>query len=325
MTSMIPEPQMPVTPVSPAASAKSGASDHGSTPMTRKRGSRVVPVDADALDGAGRSALAAADLGALEGRAGRAGRGEQATLVAEDDLGVRADVHDERHPIRLVRLLGQDDAGRVGADVARDARQDVDPRARVGPEPQLRRGRVDRTVGRQGERRAAERRRIDAEQEVMHDRVADQRKLQDVGALDPGLVGEQREHPVDRQADRLGHLLGALGMHHRVRDAAHEVLAEADLRVHHARAREHGAVGQVREVAGDGRGADVDRDPVDRVVETGPDRDDVPSTVDGHGHGVLARLERRLERLHDLQVRLEVRELPLALEGFEQARQVAGG
>ncbi len=41
MTSMIPEPQMPVTPVSLTASAKSGASDQGSTPMTRKRGSRV--------------------------------------------------------------------------------------------------------------------------------------------------------------------------------------------------------------------------------------------------------------------------------------------
>src|SRR3990172_3607505 len=30
-----------------------------------------------------------------------------------------------------------------------------------------------------------------------------------------------------------GHLAGAPGVHHRVRDAAHEVLAEADLRVHH--------------------------------------------------------------------------------------------
>ena len=54
------------------------------------------------------------DLGALEGRAGRARRGQQPALVAEDDLGVRADVDDERHPLGLVRLLGEDHAGRVG-------------------------------------------------------------------------------------------------------------------------------------------------------------------------------------------------------------------
>ena len=35
--------------------------------------------------------------------------------------------------------------------------------------------------------------------------------------------------------------------------------------------------------------------------------------------------ERGLERLDDLQVRLEVGQLPLALERLEQAREVAGG
>ena len=99
-TSMIPEPQMPVTPVSAVASAKPGSSDQASTPMTRKRGSSVVAVDADALDGARRGALAAADLGALERRPGRARRGEQPVAVAEHDLGVRADVDDERHRAR---------------------------------------------------------------------------------------------------------------------------------------------------------------------------------------------------------------------------------
>ena len=67
----------------------------------------------------------------------------------------------------------------------------------------------------------------------------------------------------------------ALGMHHHVRDPAHQVLAEADLRVHHAGAGEDRAVGQVREVAGDRRRADVDGDAVGRVVEARPDADDV--------------------------------------------------
>ena len=125
--------------------------------------------------------------------------------------------------------------------------------------------------------------------------------------LIPALLASRASSPVERQADGLGHLHGALGMHHRVRDAAHEVLAESDLRVHDAGTGEDRAVGQVREVAGDRRRTDVDRDPVDRVVEAGPDRDDVAPAVDGDGDRVLAGLERRLEGLHDLEVRLRGR------------------
>ena len=98
--------------------------------MTRNRGSRVR-VDADALDRAGRGPLAAADLGALEGGAGRRRGREQAVAVAEHDLGVGADVDDERRP-RSVGRLGEDHAGGVGADVAGDAGQDVDAGARMG-------------------------------------------------------------------------------------------------------------------------------------------------------------------------------------------------
>ena len=82
--------------------------------------------------------------------------------------------------------------------------------------------------------------------------------------LMPACVGERGDQPVERLADGRGHLAGALGMHHRVRDAAHQVLAEADLRVHHAGAGEDLAVGQVGEMAGDRGRADVDRDAVGR-------------------------------------------------------------
>ena len=42
MTSTIPLPQMPVTPVAAVASAKPSSSDHSSTPITRNRGSSVA-------------------------------------------------------------------------------------------------------------------------------------------------------------------------------------------------------------------------------------------------------------------------------------------
>ena len=53
-TSMMPEPQMPVTPGAGGLErvGEPGSSDQASTPMTRKRGSSVVAVDPHALDGA---------------------------------------------------------------------------------------------------------------------------------------------------------------------------------------------------------------------------------------------------------------------------------
>ena len=84
-------------------------------------------VDAHPLDGAGRGPLAAGDLRALEGRAGRRGGGEQPVPVAQHDLGIGADVDDQGHLVDEMRRLGEDDAGGIGADMAGDAGQHVDP------------------------------------------------------------------------------------------------------------------------------------------------------------------------------------------------------
>ena len=162
-TSMIPEPQIPVMPVVPARLLEARLVGPGVDADDPESRLERLAVDADALDGAGRGALPAGDLGALERGAGRARCGEEPALVAEDDLGVRPDVDDQRHPLGLVRLLGEDHPGRVGADVAGDARQQVDAGAGVGAQPELGGGRLDRPVRGQRERRAAERRRVDAE------------------------------------------------------------------------------------------------------------------------------------------------------------------
>jgi hypothetical protein len=103
IASMMPEPQMPVTPCPRPPRAKPGSSDQASAPITLKRGSSVARVDAHALDRARRGALAAGDLRALEGRAGRRRAGEQARPVAEHDLGVGADVDEQRASLAAVR------------------------------------------------------------------------------------------------------------------------------------------------------------------------------------------------------------------------------
>ena len=120
-------------------------------------------IDAHALDGPGRRALAAADLRALKSRTGRARAREQACTVAEHDLGIGADIDQQRHRITEIRTLSEDHAGCVGADVARDARQNIDPCVRVHFDAERGGGLLDRLVGGERERCAAEFGRIETE------------------------------------------------------------------------------------------------------------------------------------------------------------------
>ena len=88
-------------------------------------------------------------------------------------------------------------------------------------------------------------------------------------------AGEQlADQLVERLADGGGELPITAGVHHHVRHAAHQVLAEADLRVHPSAAGDDVAAEQRTDVAGDRRRADVDGDAVGLVDEAGPDGDD---------------------------------------------------
>ena len=107
-TSMIPDPQMPVTPVLATFGGERGIvrphvdADHLEPRLERDR------VDAHALDRARGGALTRADLRALERRSGRARRRELLMPIAEHDLGVGADVDEQLHVLGPVRSLRQD-------------------------------------------------------------------------------------------------------------------------------------------------------------------------------------------------------------------------
>src|SRR3546814_13450448 len=82
-------------------------------------------VDAHALDGAGRRALAAGDLRALEGGAGRRRAGQQAVAVAEHDLGIGADVDHQGHLVGLVRRFREEDRKSVVSGKSVSVRGDL--------------------------------------------------------------------------------------------------------------------------------------------------------------------------------------------------------
>ena len=130
IASMIPEPQTPVTCVP----ANAGSSDHASHPITRMRGSSVSGSMRTRSIAPGAARWPHEICAPSNAGPGRARGGEQSVAVAEDDLGVGPDVDDEVHLVPEVRALGEDDAGRVGADVPRDAGQHVRTSAPVNRE-----------------------------------------------------------------------------------------------------------------------------------------------------------------------------------------------
>ena len=207
--------------------------------------------------------------------------------------------------------------------MARDAGQHVHPRVRMHIDAERARRLLDGLIRGERERRAAEFGRVETEHEVMHDRVADQRDLEDLLRLGARVARHIGGEFAERRAHSDGHLLRAARVHHGVRDPAHEVFAEADLRVHHA-GRGHDLTGRkIAEVRGDGRRADIHRHAERALVEARPQADDLLATVHRRSDLPGAGAQRALQRAQHVEFDAEPGELPLALQRLEQATQVA--
>ena len=280
MTSTMPEPQIPLTPSSAAASANPGSSDHSSEPMIRKRGSSVVAVDPHPFDRAGRRPLPRRDLRALERRAGRATRRRAAArgCRARSPRSSRRRRRAGPHPRR-------DAASRRGSRrpcPRRRGRRCTAARTTRAPgvrgDAQLDGPGPDGPVRRERERRRAERGRVDAEQEVVHDRVADERQLEDVRRgrrRRPARVRVTSALSAARTARVISPAPSGWSIAYETR-----LMRSSPNRICGfitPRRGEHLAVGEADQVPGERRRADVDRDAVQLLVVAGPDRGQRPA------------------------------------------------
>ena len=283
----------------------------------------VQAVDAHAFDRARRRALAAGDLSALEGRAGRRGAGEQPLAGAEHDLGVGADVDEKGQLVLEVRTLRQHDPGGVRADMAGDAGQGVGEGPGRDFKAELARPRLIGAVDGQREGRAAELGRIEAENEVVHDRIADQCHLQDFAARDARLARSLADEIVHGLAHCARELLVAARVHHHVGDAAHQVFAEADLRVHRPAGGDDLAADEIAKVRRDRRRADVDGDAVGALGEARRDRHDVAILAQRRGDFPSASAQRPLQAGERSEIGVRLGETPLLAERLLQAAEIA--
>jgi len=94
----------------------------------------------------------------------------------------------------------------------------------------------------------------------MHDGIADHRDFEDVAALGVCGAGDFADQRIDGGAHAPRQFRIAARIHHHVRDAAHQIFAKANLRVHQSGRGEDLAVHEIAEMRGDRRRTDVEGD-----------------------------------------------------------------
>ena len=222
-----------------------------------------------------------------------------------------------------MRAFGEHDPGRVGADMSSDAGQRVDEGAGRNVEAKFARAGFISRVDGQRERRSAELRRIEAKHEMMHDRVADQRDFQDFAALDVGLARGFADLRVHRLAHRARQLLVAARIHHDVGNAAHQVFAEADLRVHRPDCGDDLAALKIGEMGGDGGRADINRNAEGALGKARHDGHDVAAFAQSDGDLPLPRAQSLLQTGERREIGGRFSKSPLLAQSLLQAPQIA--
>ena len=137
-------------------------------------------VDADALDGARCGALAAGNLRPFKGRPRGRRAGQQPCLGAQDDFRIGADIDGENDFVGILRRFRQHHARRIGADMARDAGQHIALRPGIEFQVKLAGRAGDGKARGQRKGRAAKLRGINAEEQVVHHRIADEDDFQNI-------------------------------------------------------------------------------------------------------------------------------------------------
>ena len=194
----------------------------------------------------------------------------------------------------------------------------------VHREVDLGRPQGQRGVGRERERRAAQLHRVDAEQQVVHDRIADEASPRGCPrARCPPAVATSaaRSLIAPRTASVISFSPPGFIITYDTR-----LIRSSPKRICGFIAPAAATTSPLDEVAqmrGDRRRAHVDRDAVDPLAEPRPHGDDLAAAVHRHRHLPPALAQRRLQLLQHAHVAGEAGEPPLELERVLEPAQVA--
>ena len=158
---------------------------------------------------------------------------------------------------------------------------------------------------------------------MVHDRVADQGHFHDFAARDPRLARGLADQRVHGLAHRTRQRLVAAGIHHHVGHAAHQVFAEADLRVHRPAGGDDLPAHEIGQVRGDGGRADVDRDAKGALGEARRDGHDVAALAHRDGDLPLPRAQRLLQASEGREIGVRFGDVPLLAQSLLQPAEIA--
>ena len=193
-------------------------------------------------------------------------------MVTQHNFCVGADVNQQLPRLPAVRSFGQHCRSGVGPNMAGDTGPDVVRRERE-IDVELSGTSSLGTCGGQRERRLAERDRVESKQQVMHHRVTDEYTIEHEVTANASFGAQLARQLIERRPNDPRELVLAPWVHHYVADPAHQVFAEADLRVHPAPARDHVAGRQLTQMTSDRGGPDVNGHTENGIDEAGPDAD----------------------------------------------------
>ena len=239
-----------------------GEVDQGRTAQADRR---HVPDDVDPhpilnhdfLDGAAGRPHALGNAGSFKGRPGGGGGGGQLAVGPEHDLAVGPNIDQQGGPGKIDQSGRKDSRHRVAAHEAADHRKHVGPGSRMDVQAKADRRHQERIGRRRDERDFSQGTRVDAQEKLLHRRVAGKSHFIDPFSINLGLGGQLADHLVQCAKEdplQIVQTLAALG----VEDAREHVVAQGRLRVETGGQGFLFAVGQVDEHGGQRGGADVD-------------------------------------------------------------------
>ncbi|CAB4651339.1 unannotated protein [freshwater metagenome] len=182
-------------------------------------------------------------------------------VVAQDNFSVGANVDEQLHVGAAMWAFRQNCASCVGAYVTGDAWANIEPCVRKF-DVEFDRFTAGCLVGCKNERRSAKWGWVDAQQDVVHDRVANHHDFQNLVGGNIGLLSKFYYQQIEGIANGECQLFFATLIHHHVGNSTHQVLAETNLGVHYASAAEHFTASEIAEMPRNRCRTDVDSNSV---------------------------------------------------------------
>ena len=221
-------------------------------------------------------------MGAFEGRSGGTGGRDEFFVVPQDQLSVCADIDDEDLLSLSVGPFSDQNPHVIGTHKAGFNGQEVNISRGMNLQPEISCLHVHRLMKSGREGGYPQIFRIDLQEEMVHDRVAHHRKVENMLRGESDSPGHGPNQPIQSLDDRAVKLLESVGMGHDVTDSRHDILSIDDLRIHHGFGGDQLSTYEMAEIRGHSRCADINSKTVSILHLPGYDVEDLPSHPGGH-------------------------------------------